>query len=89
NYITSQPNLPTLRFVHANARTIANPEDVERLRIAYRAARLITARDTPAVAQAWFQGLNPVLDDRAPALLLRDGDLADDTKRGQNGQAPG
>lgn len=46
-------------------RTIANPEDVERLRIAYRAARLITERDTPAVAQAWFQGLNPVLDDRA------------------------
>ena len=58
-------------------RTIANPEDVERLRIAYRAARLITERDTPAVAQAWFQGLNPVLDDRAPALLLRDGELAD------------
>ncbi|MGC4934399.1 hypothetical protein ACLQ3C_12030 [Gordonia sp. DT30] len=58
-------------------RTIANPEDVERLRIAYRAARLIAARDTTAVAQAWFQGLNPVLDDRAPALLLRDGELAD------------
>ena len=58
-------------------RTIANPEDVERLRIAYRAARLITERDTPAVAQTWFQGLNPVLDDRAPALLLRDGELAD------------
>lgn len=58
-------------------RTIANPDDVERLRLAYRAARLITERDTPAVAQAWFQGLNPVLDDRAPALLLRDGELAD------------
>ncbi len=58
-------------------RAIANPEDVERLRIAYRAARLIAERDTPGVAQAWFQGLNPVLDDRAPALLLRDGDLAD------------
>ncbi|MDL9946310.1 hypothetical protein QSJ19_12020 [Gordonia sp. ABSL11-1] len=58
-------------------RAIADPEDVERLRIAYRAARLIAERDTPGVAQAWFQGLNPVLDDRAPALLLRDGDLAD------------
>lgn len=58
-------------------RTIGNDTDVERLRIAYRAARLITARDTPAVAQAWFQGLNPILDDRAPALLLREGELAD------------
>jgi hypothetical protein len=27
------------------------------------------------VAQAWFQGLNPQLDDRSPARLLRDGDL--------------
>lgn len=58
-------------------RTIGNPDDVERLRIAYRAARLITERDSPAVAQAWFQGLNPILDDRSPALLLRDGELAD------------
>lgn len=58
-------------------RTIGNATDVERLRIAYRAARLITARDTPAVGQAWFQGLNPILDDRAPALLLREGELAD------------
>lgn len=58
-------------------RTIGNPDDVERLRIAYRAARLIAERDSPAVAQSWFQGLNPILDDRAPALLLRDGELAD------------
>ena len=58
-------------------RTIGNDTDVERLGIADRAAKLITARDTAAVAQAWFQGLNPILDDRAPALLLRDGDLAD------------
>ena len=46
-------------------------------RIAYRAARLIAERDSAAVAQASFQGLNPILDDRAPALLLRDGDLAE------------
>ncbi|GAF46869.1 hypothetical protein RW1_035_00120 [Rhodococcus wratislaviensis NBRC 100605] len=58
-------------------RTIGNDTDVERLRIAFRAARLITARGTPAVAQAWFQGLNPIFDDRAPALLLREGELAD------------
>ena len=58
-------------------RTISSDTDVERLRIAYRAARLITARDSAAVAQAWFQGLNPLLDDRAPARLLREGDLTE------------
>ncbi len=58
-------------------RTINNDTDVERLRIAYRAARLIAERDTPAVAQTWFQGLNPILDDRPPALLLREGELSD------------
>lgn len=47
-------------------RKIAGPETVERLRIAYRIARMICERDSPAVAQAWMQGLNPLLDDRAP-----------------------
>ncbi|MGC5258923.1 hypothetical protein ACPXCG_21490 [Gordonia sp. DT218] len=57
------------------ARSIAGSADRERLRIAYRAARLITERDSPAVAQAWFQGLNPGLEDVSPARLLREGDL--------------
>ncbi|WP_342661381.1 hypothetical protein Rruber_05141 (plasmid) [Rhodococcus ruber] len=61
----------------AGTRTIGNDTDVHRLRLAYRITRLITAHDTPAVAQVWFQGLNPLLDDRPPALVLREGDLAD------------
>ncbi|WP_413467056.1 hypothetical protein [Mycolicibacterium sp. 120270] len=56
-------------------RTIANPTDADRLRVAYRAAAIITARDRPHVAQSWFQGLNPLLDDRSPARLLREGNL--------------
>ena len=56
-------------------RDIANPREVDRLRVAYRAAKMITQRDSNQVAQAWFQGLNPLLDDRAPARVLRDGDL--------------
>jgi hypothetical protein len=56
-------------------RAIANPVDVDRLRVAYRAAAMITARDSKQVAQAWFQGLNPLLDDRSPARLLREGEL--------------
>lgn len=58
-------------------RAVNSETDVERLRIAYRAARLIAEHETPAIAQAWFQGLNPVLDDRAPALLLHEGDLTE------------
>ncbi len=38
------------------AHTFNDEADVERLRIAYRAARLIVQRDTPEVAQTWFQG---------------------------------
>jgi hypothetical protein len=58
-------------------RAIANPVDLDRLRVAYRAAVMITARDSNDVAQAWFQGLNPLLEDRSPARVLRDGDLAE------------
>jgi hypothetical protein len=46
-----------------------------RLRLAYGIARCIAEADGKETAQAWFQGLNPLLDDVSPARLLRDGDL--------------
>ena len=48
---------------------------VNRLRLAYRIAALLRERDSATVVQAWFQGMNPRLDDVAPARLLREGDL--------------
>lgn len=51
-------------------RKIRDAGDEQRLRIAYQAALVITARDTREVAQSWFQGLNPQLGDRSPARLL-------------------
>jgi hypothetical protein len=66
------------RAVHewaAGKRRIRQPEVLERLRLAYQIVQLIGARDDDAVIQAWFQGLNPKLDDRSPARLLRDGQL--------------
>lgn len=45
---------------------------LERYAVALRAAREIAARDGSDVAQAWFQGLNPALDDRSPATMLRE-----------------
>lgn len=54
-----------------------DPETERRLRLAAQVAKLIAAHDNGAVAQAWFQGLNPQLDDRSPARLLREGDVDD------------
>jgi hypothetical protein len=58
-------------------RTIKSPETEERLRLAYQLLRLITMRDSDRIAQSWFTGLNPKLDDASPARLLRDGDLSE------------
>ncbi len=58
-------------------RRVSGKDNQQRLRLAYQAAKLIAERDDPSVVQAWFQGLNPVLQDRSPARLLRDGDLDD------------
>ncbi|HTW07609.1 MAG TPA: hypothetical protein VME46_08870 [Acidimicrobiales bacterium] len=57
------------------ARGVQDPTDERRLRVAYQAATLIAERDSREVVQAWFQGLNPQLEDRSPARLLREGDL--------------
>lgn len=46
-----------------------------RLRHALQVALMIAEADGPGVARAWFQGVNPQLDDRSPARLLREGDL--------------
>jgi len=58
-------------------RGVQDRVDEQRLRLAHQIASLIAQKDTPGVVQAWFQGLNPQLDDRSPARLLRDGDLED------------
>jgi len=47
----------------------------ERLRLALQVAWLIAQHDSASVARAWFQGLNPQLDDRSAARLLREGEL--------------
>ena len=47
----------------------------QRLRLALQVALPIAEADGKEIAQAWFQGLNPQLDDRSPARMLRDGDF--------------
>jgi hypothetical protein len=68
------------RAVQEWAKGVRDPKDPElerRLRLVLQIAHLIAEHDSREVAQAWFQGLNPQLDDRAPAQLLREGELAD------------
>ena len=48
-----------------------------RLRLAYRVAALLAQKNDAGVVQAWFQGMNPQLDDVAPARVLREQDLDD------------
>lgn len=66
------------RAVHQWAdgtRDVKSGDVEDRLRFALQVALLLLDDDAPRVVQAWFQGLNPHLEDRSPARLLRDGDL--------------
>jgi len=65
------------RAVHEWAEGGRQPSELaqRRLRVALQVATMVAASDGREIAQAWFQGLNPQLDDRSPARLLREGDL--------------
>ena len=67
------------RAVHGWAEGSRRPSEAtqQRLRHALVVAMTIADADGPQITQAWFQGLNPQLDDRSPARLLREGDLND------------
>jgi hypothetical protein len=58
-------------------RSIRSPETEARLRLALQIAVMLAERDDARVVQSWFTGLNPQLDDRSPARLLREGELDD------------
>lgn len=66
------------RAVHQWAdgtRDVKSGEVQDRLRFALQVALVLSEHDAARVVQAWFQGLNPHLDDRSPARLLREGEL--------------
>ncbi|HUG50801.1 MAG TPA: hypothetical protein VLZ78_07380 [Terrimesophilobacter sp.] len=48
--------------------------DRERLRHAFHAAALLRERYDATTVQSWFKGMNPSLDDDAPAHILRESD---------------
>ena len=50
------------------------PEAQQRLRVAYQVASLLLQREAPETVRAWFVGMNPHLADRAPAMVVADGE---------------
>lgn len=65
------------RAVHQWADGARAPSDAvqQRLRVALQVASMVAEVEGPRIAQAWLQGLNPQLEDRSPARLLREGEL--------------
>jgi hypothetical protein len=53
------------------------PEAAKRLQLLYYVVAMLMTRASPPVAQAWLQGMNPRLGDRAPARLIREGEPSD------------
>lgn len=72
-YLGSVKETRAVRQWAAGERT-PSPAVVKRLRDAYQIARLLSETHPPEVVQAWFQGMNPLLDDAPPARLLRETD---------------
>lgn len=76
-YVAGATDTRTVRSWIDGSRAVRRDNVEPRLRLALHAALLIADNDSPMVTQAWFQGLNPQLDDRSAARLLHDGDLDD------------
>jgi hypothetical protein len=51
------------------------PQRPHVLRFALQLARMIADKEDATMIRAWFQGINPGLQDRSPALLLRNRSL--------------
>src|SRR5438270_6020719 len=48
-----------------------------RLRLMFQVVRMLTLAETKPIIQAWLMGVNPILGDRVPIRVLREGDLAE------------
>jgi len=58
-----------------DART-PSAEVVQRLRTTFHVMALLRDRESASTVASWFQGMNPELEDMAPARVLREQDLA-------------
>lgn len=47
-----------------------HPETAQRLRVAFQVVQILLQQESAETIRMWFGGMNPDLDDRAPALVL-------------------
>lgn len=74
-YLASVAETRAVRDWASGEREFKQPELDRRLRYALYLATFIAEAESKHAAQSWFQGLNPQLEDRSPARLLREGDI--------------
>jgi hypothetical protein len=75
-YLAEAQDVRTVKGWVDGSHDVRRRDEVEpRLRLALQAALMIKEADSAQIAQAWFQGLNPQLDDCSPARLLREAPL--------------
>ncbi len=76
-YVTGVEATRTVARWATGATASLRADHTVRLRAAYEIVRLLDgAHESPETIQAWFLGMNPVLDDCSPARALHDGDYA-------------
>ena len=63
------------QWTHTDGPT-PDPETETRLRAAHDTWTLLNNAEGDDTARAWFIGMNPILNDQAPVLALRDGNTA-------------
>jgi hypothetical protein len=54
----------------ARAEREPHPDVGERMRAVYQVAEYLLQAESRPTVRAWFLGMNPQLDDRAPALVI-------------------
>jgi hypothetical protein len=64
----------------ARGDAMPRPDAVMRLRYAYQAARILADAYGEETTRSWFFGSNHLLDDQAPAYVLRHAHTPDDVR---------
>jgi len=63
-------NNPKAIGAYARGQRAPHPEAERRLRDAFHVATLLMTAECSQTVRSWFMGMNPHLDDRAPALVI-------------------
>lgn len=74
-YVVNVKEAKTITRWAADAVVEIRPESEQRLRAAYEIMTLLLRFEGPGTTRAWFLGMNPHLEDDAPADALHEGRL--------------